>query len=779
MVVSTLTVPTLSLKKHGLGLNHGIMLSLRSQLVDNTVFHAIQLRRLRPSTTAIWTFLLFCAGLSLSLAVYGQSASASFKTAKSHVFVGEKLPFQVTITNPTTTDLTAVRYTVDFPAETKIGNLDDECVYSPLLAEPISCLVPKIEAGESYSGDFYIEGSEDLYPSFAATLAVSNSSGTIAIDEQSTASTGLADGNREISGTTLSLTVGRNIRFDADRDGSPDIDEVILGTDPANANSVFEGNAVIDVLFLISPAATAYWQGRTDEQVVRIINSTNAAYAHNNIFITLRNVGIEAVNYTDTVTDMSTVLADLSGGSHSAFTSVDTLRTLSGADLVVMLHAIDGSESLACRVASLIGVGTQGDFRADTHAGTLLSAANIGPRCHGTDFSGLFSINMGIVASRAEAPEGGTFSFSAGHGVANIFVTRRANALGGGQPFGSVPRVNLFSDPRKLCLGHACGVDQDDIALGADAVRSMNYTRHLVGALTDRTVSPEPVLVDPLTQVAAVASGQLTVQMTALNTAAFLQDFIRVRVDVRNNSQRLFRQVAVQPFNRTTSNFYRADASACTLFSSTVATPPSLRDGLTEGAGVLSCYIGDLEPQATKSFEYFLRLEEVETLGTQGYFRESLLVNSEAAIDVGICLPIFGSLDTLLAGSDVCQHVPTVFRSIDPSQAGAVNNPPVVVLTDVPSVNGSVLTLPFVRLSDGSLYQAQLRILSLQSLNLELIAATQLSSSLAPTLESTLSANNVLTVPSLTVNGVANTLSATLVVNSNPARFDNLVLMPQ
>lgn len=123
----------------------------------------------------------------------------------------------------------------------------------------------------------------------------------------------------------------------------------------------------------------------------------------------------------------------------------------------------------------------RGVLRPLCHQGDLLSAVNVGPDClFSFNMAPAFASNMGIALERQRSPSGGTFSYSAGFGVSDEFRTldTAISSANDTHAFGSTLTINRFSNPDSLCLGFACGVDRNDIANGADAVYSLNKTRH-------------------------------------------------------------------------------------------------------------------------------------------------------------------------------------------------------------------------------------------------------------------------------------------------------------
>jgi len=198
-------------------------------------------------------------------------------------------------------------------------------------------------------------------------------------------------------------------------------------------------------------------------------------------------VAAEEVIYEVVDASISTTFSSFSSQGHEAFNDFEAIRISSGADLMVFMHVTDqAGDAIFCSVGAELGASLQGNFKKEDFRGQLVSTVDVSNDCLGvSDLAGVFAFNMGIVPSRREDPEGGTFSFSAGYAVDDVFATRVANSSNlSASDFGDAIRLNRYSDPTQLCLGLPCGVDRQDTANGADAVFSLNATRFLIADLT-------------------------------------------------------------------------------------------------------------------------------------------------------------------------------------------------------------------------------------------------------------------------------------------------------
>ncbi len=153
--------------------------------------------------------------------------------------------------------------------------------------------------------------------------------------------------------------------------------------------------------------------------------------------------------------------------SHSSLQGVAALRETYNADLVVLFRP-DANDGL-CGFAWVGGYQQNGDFSAAINAeyAFAVTVVNCG------DYTLLHEAghNMGLAHSRREDPLGGTWSYSAGYGVDNDFVTVMASTI----EF-SATRLPRLSSPATACNGQACGIDATDPVEGADAILSLQQT---------------------------------------------------------------------------------------------------------------------------------------------------------------------------------------------------------------------------------------------------------------------------------------------------------------
>ncbi len=268
------------------------------------------------------------------------------------------------------------------------------------------------------------------------------------------------------------VNVVEDVRIDSDGDGISDFNELLLSTDVLDASSVDRTNSVIDVLTLYTPGAAALYPNGVQTRINQLISVANQIYVDSGVKITLRPVYHGLVDYSDT-SDMDTALNQLIAKSDSAFSQVDSLREIYGADLVILFRPSLPGEG-RCGLAPVGGFSTNGDFSGEAEKNTAYS--HIAVDCP-VDLVAAHELghNMGLTHSHLEDGSGGTFSFSTGYGVEGQFVTVMAYPAA----FNTDTRVPVFSNPLQDCLGFSCGLGAER-EFGADAVHSLNLVRHQI-----------------------------------------------------------------------------------------------------------------------------------------------------------------------------------------------------------------------------------------------------------------------------------------------------------
>jgi len=269
---------------------------------------------------------------------------------------------------------------------------------------------------------------------------------------------------------------------DTDGDGVSNFNERLAGTSVTDPNSK-PGGTTIDAIFYHTPGAPAATDnGDITARLDQILSVTNQIFSTSSTNVTIRNVLTREIALSDT-TPLSTVL-NMMDGQQGVFSDIRSLKTSTGADIAVIFLPFTSGN--LCGLATLTGKGLEGDFASSSHANDANAAVYIDCRDNVTAHE--IGHLLGVTHSRREMAngndlDGGTFVWSAGHGVDSSFVTVMANA----DDFGisSDGERNVFSSPLlSECNGLSCGVDITDATNGADAAKSIDTVRFQVAKFT-------------------------------------------------------------------------------------------------------------------------------------------------------------------------------------------------------------------------------------------------------------------------------------------------------
>lgn len=728
--------------------------------------------------------LLVALLLFSSFLASAQSATIDLSAERDFVYqdgvytaLGESvLPFVVTVHNPGMTTINDLEFTVLLSANTGVGNVDSVCLISEESVVVLTCTLDELKANRTKTIDFFVDGPNSL--GVGEGVAVSISSSDAIVLEPDAVEATLADGNRRIRGSNLFVHLIRNIDLDINQNDVPDLDEEIMNLpDSTPLDELLAREAVIDVLFIYTPAASRYLGQKLEARADAIISIANQTFRENGVAIKFKSVGLEEVPYTAVDTAILTAFDALVAKTDPAFDELDNLIITSGGDIVVMLHAVDTtieSES-TCGWTTLNGIGRQGDFQSLYHQGNLLSAINVGPDClFSFNMAPVFASNMGIARERQRSPSGGTFSFSAGYGILDGFRTlgTAISSENDSSSFGSAFVINRFSNPDSLCLGIACGVDRTDIANGADAVYSLNKTRHLVSAITPTVFHVEPSAIED--KIALLGNiYDLEVVHTTVETAAIINEFTEFAVEVTNTSSATLSDIDIQLAHVSAGSlveeaqYYETSSSLCTILGSKLSATELVVGNARQKTGTLNCTIESIAPGESLSFNYRILIDSTPPLiDSAAYYHEVVEVNGNPQLESLICIPVFPNFVDANAGSSVCGAVQNLPLTFGPQSLASLNQ--------VATVTGSQLSVPFIRLDDGRLISAEFRITFFGEVRFELLSYQVLDSSLAPLVEASFTDAGVLSLSGLLVGELSYDIDATLESGSDPVKLGSL-----
>lgn len=727
---------------------------------------------------------LICLLISLPAVLFAPAAasqepSIQLKTSQSHIFqTGDKglQPFIVTINNPTAAALRDASFSITMPAGLILGSVDQECEESTAgSSKTLSCTIQRVDAGTAHVTDFFVDGPLSDAPNGLVTMNLSSEFTSM---EQSEFDASLADGDTEIYGASLSLQLVRDILYDGNNNTISDIDEQILQPGPNQSFAeILSTNAVLDVLFLTSSTAENYLGPKLQNRIDALLTASNEVFSENGVFIKLRSVGVESVPYSGTES-LGATLSSLSARADAAFSGVDDALQTSGADLIVLLHALAPVADTFCGYSNSVGLGRMGDFQSEYHLGQMNTVIDVGPNCFDlADLAASVGTNMGLATNREENPNGGTFPYSAGFYVSDQFRTimNRTSMLS----LGAAEDLNRFSDAGSVCKGIPCGLPATDLAQGANAVLSLNQTRHIVSALNP-TVRPIQAndLIDERTPT---RSNGIDIAVThgAVESGALMNAFAEFTVEISNTFSEQLHDLTVTAlhlengFVNLEPQLYRYSPAQCSVSGSTLTDTETVVGSLQEKYGRLTCYVDFIDPGETIEFSYFIGVDLAppELDEDNHYYHEVIAINGDLQEESASCIPVYSDLLDASVGSNVCDVI---------NQLGIANEvgEGFLDLEALPTITGNIVNVPFVRLNDSSLISAKFQVVNFGVPELELLSYQTIEGNLTPITESRFDeSTGRLSVLALGLDQATYNLEVDVVQGSNPIRFSNLLLV--
>lgn len=248
---------------------------------------------------------------------------------------------------------------------------------------------------------------------------------------------------------------------------------------PADAATAL---TTIDVMILYTPGLAARLGNGLSARLDQLVALSNQAYRDSGVFIDLRLVHSEQVDYSDETTN-GDALEALTKAKAPAFAAVPGLRNAWGADLVSLIRPFNNDLSGSCGNAWLNGEKGRPVADGKNYGYSVVSDGNDvnGSRWYCTDltFTHELGHNMGSAHDRAHAEEQGAYPYSYGYGVDKTFGTIMSYLD---------PEVAKFSNPGIICAKDIpCGIDES-AADAANNALSLNNTRQAVAGFRNTQV---------------------------------------------------------------------------------------------------------------------------------------------------------------------------------------------------------------------------------------------------------------------------------------------------
>ncbi|MDA0689398.1 MAG: M12 family metallo-peptidase [Proteobacteria bacterium] len=405
-------------------------------------------------------------------ALSGNDVSIVQTLSSDYARIGDQLTVSIAVKNNLSSAISGESLNVLFILDdTNFVSSSSACSPGSTGAQSsLVCNLPTIEPGATATVEYTVQISSASYPQVASGVFVGDVFGNNVRND-------------------AFVFVYRDTLLDSDNDGQSDFNEAFTKTDPNNSASVIDNNfiAEIDLMFLYTDRfVNASGNVTPETRVNELVEITNGYYANSSARIRFRPVYYNRTSYTVN-DDLSTAFSNLRNGN-SPFQSVNAIREAVGADIVVLVDGLVQNASV-CGLGTTPGVGFEGEFYHPTIITPDLHVTMFTPGsgCSDIVLAHELGHNLGLNHSRRESGARGTFDYALGHGVNGSFVTIMASP----SDYPGASKIALFSNPDSNdCNGLACGVSRNDTELGADAVFTLNHTRHQVANRRTSRVLP-------------------------------------------------------------------------------------------------------------------------------------------------------------------------------------------------------------------------------------------------------------------------------------------------
>jgi len=265
----------------------------------------------------------------------------------------------------------------------------------------------------------------------------------------------------------------------------------------------------------------------------------------------------------------------------------------------------------------------------------------------------------------------------------------------------------------------------------------------------------------------------------AVESGALMNAFAEFKVEISNTFAERLHNLTLTALHLENGlvnlkpRLYRFIPTQCSVSGATLTDTETTVGSLNEKFGRLTCYIDFIDPGETIEISYFIGVDLTPPELDEGahYYHEVIAINGNLQQESAACIPVYSDLLDASIGSNVCDVIDQL------SIANEVGDG-FLDLEALPTITGNIVNVPFIRLNDSSLISAIFQVVNFGSPELELLSYQTIDGDLTPLTESRFDeSNGRLSILALGLEQATYNLELDVVQDSDPIRFNNLVLV--